>query len=523
MRKKQHFVQVILVITFCLFSVLMNPKTAWAAEDDVITKGVYIDSVDISGMTKEEATKAVEEHFNELKEKEVTVKVEGNEESVKVGDLGYSYKENTYVEEALQIGKTGNLIKRYKELKDTEEGKVVYHLEKSLEDALIKSFVEEKLAAYNVEVINATVSRKDGGFVYTDEVVGMKVNTNKTLELIKSNLLENWNEENVKLEASIETEEPKYTREMVEKCNALLGTYYTTYATSSSNRAGNLANGAKLIHNTVLYPGDVFSAYEKLTPFTTANGYYEAGSYSNGMLVDSIGGGACQVTTTLYNAILLAELEVVERAAHSMTISYVDLSRDSAIAGTWKDLKFENNTEAPVIVEAYTQGRTITFNIWGNETRDTKNRKVEYKTVVISQKEPGKDVITEDPNQLVGYEVVTQSSHTGYVAELYKIVYENGEKVSEERVNKSVYNASPKYITVGTKVEEPEVEETDEDTDGKENGKEDEKEDEKEDINTKPENKPSEKPSSNNNANSEELDGESDSESQNIEDFIFNE
>jgi vancomycin resistance protein YoaR len=81
-------------------------------------------------------------------------------------------------------------------------------------------------------------------------------------------------------------------------------------------------------------------------------------------VVDSIGGGACQVTTTLYNAVLLAELEIVERAAHSMTISYADLGRDAAIAGTWKDLKFKNDKDVPVLVEVYTSGRTITFNIW---------------------------------------------------------------------------------------------------------------------------------------------------------------
>lgn len=468
MRKKQITVQVLLIITFCLFSVLINPKTALAAEDDVITKGVYIDSVDISGMTKEEANTAVDAYFNGLKDKTITVNVDTNKESVKVGALGYDYEENNYIDQALQIGKSGNLIKRYKELKDTAEGKLIYNLEVKIDDKKIKKFVKDKLTSYNVKAVDATVTRKNGQFVYTDDVVGMKVNASKTLEQIKSGVMDQWNKEDIMIEASVDKDLPKFTREMVEKCNTLLGTYYTTYTTSSSNRAGNLANGAKLINNTVLYPGDVFSAYEKLTPFTTANGYYEAGAYNNGMLVDSIGGGACQVTTTLYNAILLSELEVVERAAHSMTISYVDLSRDAAIAGTWKDLKFKNNTEAPIIVEAYTQGRTITFNIWGNETRDKKNRKIEFKTVVISQKAPGKDVVKEDPKQPVGFQEVTQSSHTGYVAELYKIVYENGKEVSRERVNKSVYNASPRYITVGTKVEEPKKEEPEEATEEKE-------------------------------------------------------
>ncbi len=133
-----------------------------------------------------------------------------------------------------------------------------------------------------------------------------------------------------------------------------------------------------------------------------------------------------------------------------MTISYVDLSRDSAIAGTWKDLKFKNDTDSPIVIEAHTSGRTITFNIWGDETRDTKNRTIKFETVVLDEKAPGADVVTKDKTKPLTYELTTQSAHTGYVAELYKIVYENGVEVSRTRVNKSSYNASPRYVTVGT-------------------------------------------------------------------------
>ncbi|HWT27834.1 MAG TPA: VanW family protein, partial [Mobilitalea sp.] len=208
---------------------------------------------------------------------------------------------------------------------------------------------------------------------------------------------------------------------------------------------------ARLINNTVLYPGDVFSSYEHLTPFTIENGYYVAGAYLQGKVIDSIGGGACQVTTTLYNAILNAELEVVERQPHSMTISYVDLSRDAAIAGDYKDFKFKNNTNVPILVEAHTQGRKITFTIWGHETRDTKNRKIKYQTVILSRINPPADVVTKDPTQPTTYYKVTQSAHTGYRAELYKVVYENNVEVSRTLVNKSSYSSAPRYITVGTK------------------------------------------------------------------------
>ncbi len=464
MDKKKSIITVIILFLICLLFTTTSTRVYAAEEDETITQGVYIDSVHIGGMTAEEAKQAVKDYVDDLKSRKIDVTIDGNTETVTLSGLGYDYKDNNYIEEAVMIGKTGNLIKRYKELKDTEQSNLVYNLEFNLSDEKIKEFVKEKCSAYDIAAVNATVKRENGSFVYTDHTVGRKVNVDKTVADIKAAVLDGWNQEDIALAAVVEDDKPKYTREMVEKCKDLLGTFSTTYTTSSQNRAGNLANGAKLINNTVLYPGDVFSAYEKLTPFTTANGYYEAGAYSNGRVVDSIGGGACQVTTTLYNAVLLSELEVVERQAHSMTISYVDLSRDSAIAGTWKDLKFKNDTESPVVVEAYTSGRTITFKIWGNETRDTKNRTIKFESVVLQEKAPGKDVVTEDPTKPTTYKLTTQAAHTGYVAELYKIVYENGVEVSRTRVNRSVYNASPKYVTVGTmEVEEEEEEESKDD------------------------------------------------------------
>jgi vancomycin resistance protein YoaR len=328
--------------------------------------------------------------------------------------------------------------------------------------------------------VNASVTRKKGEFVYTDHIVGSKVNVEQTTLLIKE-AINNWNRQDIIVNAVLEDELPIYTKEILEKCNTVLGTYSTEFTDSAEGRAANLANGARLINNAVIYPGEVFSSYEYLTPFTAKNGYYVAGAYLQGKIIDSVGGGACQVTTTLYNAILASELEVVERQPHSMTISYVDLSRDAAIAGTYKDFKFKNNTDVPILVEATTVGRKITFKIWGNETRDTKDRRIEYVTVVLSETPPPADVITKDKTQLTTYKKVTQSAHTGYKAELYKVIYENDVEVSRTLVNKSNYSAAPRYITVGTK--EIEVEEEKPKKDPKKDPKEDATSDNTEDQN----------------------------------------
>lgn len=468
MKKKLFIVTSLFVFAIAVFYLTIASTVLATSEDEVIIKGVYIDTIDIGGMSASEAKRAVQDYIDNLKSRTITVQVQDHSESVTLEELGYDSKDNNYIDEALKLGKSGNLIKRYKEIKDTEQNSQVYKLEFQMNDDKLKEFVKNKCSQYDVPAVDASVSRKNGAFIYTDESIGSKVDVEKTIAEIKKALFENWNQKDANVKAVVVEDDPKYTREMVEKCKTLLGTFSTSFTSSTQDRAGNVANGARLINNTVLYPGDVFSAYDKLSPFTTDNGYYTAGAYSNGKVIDSIGGGACQVTTTLYNAVLFSELEIVERSSHSMTISYADLSRDAAIAGTWKDLKFKNNTDAPILIEGYTVGRTITFKVWGYETRDTASRKVKFETVVLEEKKPGDDVITKDPTKPVTFREVTQSAHIGYVAELYKVVYENGEEVSRTKVNRSIYNASPRFITIGTKKEKkktPEKQTVDENSD----------------------------------------------------------
>jgi len=452
MSRKTMILSAILLISLS-FIFAGNAKYASAEENSTICQGVYIDEVNVSGMNREEAEAAVEEFVEGLRSRGVAIMVNGNIVYTTMGDLGYAIEENDNIDQALSLGKSGNLIKRYKDLKDIEQGSVVYPVSFSYDEEKIKELVSVDVSAYNIPPTNATISREGGDFVYTDHVVGTKVNVDKTVQAIED-VINSWSRQDIVVDAAVEDDIPEYTRENVELCNTVLGTYTTEYTSSAEGRAANLANGARLINNIVLYPGDVFNAYDVLTPFTEENGYFVAGAYLNGVVVDSVGGGACQVTTTLYNAVLEAELEVVERYPHSMTISYVDLSRDAAIAGTYKNFQFANNTDAPILIEATTKDRRITFKLWGHESRDTVNRKIKYESVTLSTTQPPAEVVTKDPTQPTTYRKVTQSAHTGYKAQLWKIVYENGVEVSRTLVNSSNYQAAPQYVTVGTKKEE---------------------------------------------------------------------
>lgn len=458
MKKKKYLAAVLAFACVCLVFGGIYVKVIASSEKDKICNGVFINSVDVGGMTGKEAKAAVDKYVNNLKEKKLTIQVGKKKITSKLGDLGFDALENDYITQALNVGKTGNLIKRYKELKDVEHNQLVYKLQFTLDDLKLNQLVNEKCSQYNITPVNATITRKNGEFIVTDDKIGRKVEVDETTQKIKSAVLEDWKFKDVTLNAVIIDDVPEHTKDMLLQCKDLLGQFSTTYATSSQSRANNLANAARLINGTVIYPGETFSTGDKIQPITQENGYSMASAYQNGKVVDSVGGGVCQVATTLYNAVLRSELEIVERSNHSMIVGYVKPAMDAAIAGDYKDLKFKNNTEVPIYIDAYTVGREITFRIYGKETRDTINRKVEFESEVTQVIQPGKEKITKDPTKPLTYREVTQEAHVGYKANLWKIVYENGVEVSREKVNSSSYAAVPAYVIVGSKKPEKKVE-----------------------------------------------------------------
>ena len=187
---------------------------------------------------------------------------------------------------------------------------------------------------------------------------------------------------------------------------------------------------------------------DTLTPFTAEEGYLPAASYEMGSVVDSYGGGICQVSTTLYLAVLRAELEVTERSSHSMIVSYVKPSMDAAIAEGVKDFRFVNSTDAPIYIEASAGDGEVAFAIYGHETRDS-SRTVEFESETLSVTETATK-ITLDSSVSYGDVEEISSGHEGSSARLWKIIRVDGTEQSREQINSSEYQMSPRTYTVGT-------------------------------------------------------------------------
>lgn len=426
------------------------------AKEGKIETGIYVDDIDISGMTETEAGEAIEAYVSTFGDTQITLHApEEGEITVSAADLGLKWGNREILEEAANFGRDGDILQCYKELRDLEYKNKVYRVSFDFDKSKIRALIEENAGQYDQEAVNASLTKTEDGFEVTDGQTGYVVDQDGTTESVYEYLTSEWTGGACDLDIQVETQEPQGTVEDLEKVKDVLGTFTTSYSTSGDARSKNVANGCRLLSGITLYPGDEISTLETITPFSEDNGYYMAASYLNGQVVDSLGGGICQVSTTLYNAVLLAELEVTERYNHSMIVTYVDPSADAAIAeSSGKDFKFKNNLDYPIYIDGYTTPeKQITFTIYGMETRDS-SREVIYESEVLERTVPDTEVIYTDASLPVGYCSV-QSAHIGYKARLWKIVKENGEEVSREQVNSSSYMKAPRSATVGVATEDP--------------------------------------------------------------------
>lgn len=439
---------------FCLLF-LGVPMTAEAQEEDRIKDGIYISGVDVSGMTAAEAEAAVEEYVENLQTTTITLLTSGgNEVKVTPADMGMTWENPQVVQEAADIGQDGNVIVRYKMMKDLQHDNVHLDLVFAFDEALIQEILQQECASYDSEAINAALSRAEGEFLVQEGVSGYTLDVDASFAMLTDYMVNEWNQESVVIELVVAEEKPLGDAEQLAQVMDVLGTFTTSYSSSGTARSANVANGCRLIDGITLYPGEEFSTLGAITPFTEKNGYYMAASYLNGKVVDSLGGGICQVSSTLYNAVLLAELDVTQRYNHSMIVGYVSASADAAIAESAnKDFKFVNNTEYPIYIEGITKNKKITVTIYGKETRST-DREVIYQSEVLEVINPPTDVIYVDEGQPIGY-IVTESAHIGYKARLWKIVKENGVEVERTQINSSSYKATPRYATVGVATADP--------------------------------------------------------------------
>ena len=253
--------------------------------------------------------------------------------------------------------------------------------------------------------------------------------------------------ERVKLPAEVTY--PKMTAEELEALlfRDLLSTA-TTSVSGTSVRKGNVRLSGELVNGTILNHGDVFDYNRIVGERTEERGFGKASAYRNGETVQELGGGICQTSSTIYYAVLLANLEIVDRANHRYTPGYIEMGMDATVSWDGPEFRFRNDTGYPIRIEVAYEKDKLTVNIYGTKLDDT----YVVMTSEITSTTPYNTVYEETMDLSWGTKKVKQSGYTGYKVTSYRNVYDgDGNLISKNIESKSVYSSRDEIVLVGIK------------------------------------------------------------------------
>lgn len=508
--------QIVLIsITIIIFLIFVSTIFAIMNMNNTnIVRGVYVQGIDVSNLSEEEASRKIQNKIDEILKRDITLVY--NDYSITITpeqiEMNFTYQEA--LKDAQRIGKTNNIIiDNYSILKAN-----IFKTNISMDINYNKEILKNMITSIDLELPGAVkkVSYEVDGdkLIITKGQAGVSIKTEELEKLIIKNVNEQLKDkiEDVKIpvENSIAEEidiekiykeiykEPKdaYIEEdpfklhveedgldfniTIEEAKKIinedkteyeiplkiikpkvktedlgnkifkqtLSKYTTIYDAGNTSRATNIAIAAKTINGKIILPGETFSYNAVLGNTTKEKGYQLGGAYVGGKVVQAYGGGICQVSTTLYNAVLYANLEIVERYNHSYAVSYVPAGRDATVSYGGKDFKFKNTRNYPVKISASAKNGVVSISFLG--IKEEKEYDIEIKSTVLSYTPCA--TVYEDTNALEeGKQKVIQKGYNGYKSKAYKIVKYNGKVISNTLLSADTYQPMNRIIQRGTK------------------------------------------------------------------------
>lgn len=401
--------------------------------EEVLEKGAVVGVVPVGGLTREEAAKRLRVWWEAERNGAVSFSAKGltklpeptewDEAGLKVDDLASiaQVPVDTFVEAAAQaVGVHQVQTKRYP---------VVYAVDPAAGDRIAKFFLENytSMRPARVMLVKGKIQRR-----YEEAGVGIDV------ERYGEALLGAW-----EAKSSIELpiiEAPKRIPDAeLDRITGTMGAFATRFPSSNRNRSQNIKVAAEMLSGLVLAPGEEFSFNRTVGPRTLQRGFRMAGVYRNGRHDEGIGGGICQVSTTLYNAVLLSDLKVTARRNHSLSVAYVPLGRDAAVAYGALDFGFKNTANHPIAIHSvYTPG-ALRFEILGIKEP---GKTITIERGPVRSKSRGQ-VIQHDPKLPFGKTVLVDKGGTSHRVSTWRVVKVNGKVVRREPLGESYYPGSP--------------------------------------------------------------------------------
>lgn len=438
---KKFLITLSLILMIIFISVMYFTKEY---TNPYMHRGVKIEGIDVSRLSKEDALKEVKAITDEMiKNKIVNFTYEDITVPVPLKDFGYKLNLEDVVNSAYSYGRSDNVFYNYIDILKAAIFKKNFLAKSDINNSKREEVILNIGNKIFKKPLDAhPIIKSDGSVTIKDSEIGRYMDLNEAKELINLDIL---HEE--KIELPVYKTEPKIYSNYYEGINKKLGDFETDYSSSIKNRKENIRLAASKFNNMKLNPGDEVSFNDVVGEISEETGFKNATVIVGGEYEDGIGGGICQVSTTLYNSLVLSDLEITERHNHSRPIHYVDLGTDAAVARGYKDLKFKNNTNNSILILAEANGEKLNFKILGNSS----DRDYEIKIVpeLLGTVSPGVDTVYSDALP-EGESTVKESGAKGYSYKTYKEIIKNGEIVEKKEISKSYYFPKDKVVVVGT-------------------------------------------------------------------------
>ena len=477
-----------------------------------IISGVTIKGVEVSGLTKEEAMAKLETVYSEKLNNNIMLQYQDFESELNPTLMEVKYDIEKAINEAFSLGRDSNIFINNYNILGTLIGKRDFNVDMAINEEITKQTINDIGAnlpgimmesSYSIEEDELIIIRGKEGIVISTDTLLSEVKdmlndiheTDNTIEIpVETKTPQEIDIDKIHSEVYQEPQDAYYTKEPftvypevegidfdVEKAKEIiasevkdeyvieliitkpkvtiedigteafpdrLSTFSTRYDASDKDRTTNLVIACQKLNGKVIMPGETFSYNATLGPRTYAAGYRNGKIYENGQVVDGLGGGICQISSTLYNAALMSDMEIVERRNHQFVTSYVSEGRDATVVYGATDFKFKNTRTYPVRLVASAKGGVATVSVYGIKEAD-REYTYSFRTDPISTI-PYTTKYIEDSSLSAGQEVVTQKGANGLVCKTYMTKMLNGKIVSTKLLSTDTYSAMQKIVKRGT-------------------------------------------------------------------------
>jgi len=415
---------------------------------------VTVGGIPVGGMSPVEAAEQLEPRVEKILEKQVCLQYGERKWTAKFNEAGVEVNLNETIQEAVKLGRTGTIFQRIRQLWLLATREYTLEMPLVVNDDTFRSFLSKTALEINKAPRDARYVIKKGTARIIPSAAGQKVNIDVTLNNFK-NALQEFNPaltDEITIPLVIDKIQPAVKNEDLREVevNTLRGSYTTKFNSAHTKRVNNIITAAKALDGKVIPPGSVFSFNESVGPRTKKAGFEEALIIVEKEFVEGLGGGVCQVSTTLYNAALRANMGILERTKHSRLVGYVPVGLDAAVAYGLLDLKLVNKSEKFMVICTETGKDYLTVKILGEAGPWPK---VKINRIIEETIQP-KTVYEDDPEIEKGKEFIKQEGKAGYRTRVERIYTQNGKIISREIISEDIYPPQPQVILRGIKEEE---------------------------------------------------------------------